>query len=58
MVGVRVNNRQSKLKSEDVMNIWSLAEQGKSYKKKNKKLMRRKQRTLLKRNLHNDEEEK
>lgn len=54
MVGVRVNNRQSKLKSEDVMNIWSLAEQGKPYKKKSKKLMRRKQRTLLKRNLHKE----
>lgn len=49
-----MNNRQSKLKSEYVMDTWSLAEKGKHYKKKSKKLMRRKQRTLLKRDLYKE----
>lgn len=46
-----MNDRQSKLKAEEVINSYTLAEKGSSYKKKNKKLMRRKQRTILKRDL-------
>ncbi|MDW4448447.1 hypothetical protein QI038_11190 [Staphylococcus saprophyticus] len=46
-----MNNRQSKIKSNDAMNVWSYAEFGDKHKKKEKRNINRKRRAVLKNDL-------
>lgn len=46
-----MNNRQSKIKSNDAINVWSYAEFGGKYKKKEKRNINRKRRAILKHDL-------
>lgn len=46
-----MNNRQSKIKSNDAMNVWSYAEFGDKHKKKEKRNINRKRRAVLKKRL-------
>ncbi|ASN69455.1 hypothetical protein 7F15_61 [uncultured Caudovirales phage] len=46
-----MNNRQSKIKSNDAINVWSYAEFGGKYKKKEKRNINRKRRAVLKNDL-------
>lgn len=48
-----MNNRQAKLKSNDAMNMWTYADFGEKYKKKEKRTIKKKRRSLLRQDLLN-----